>query len=562
MSSIEANESTSYHSSPRTRTILALCTVFLAILLSARYAPPYHQLNRDSGVFLYGGASILRGGLPYRDFWDHKPPLVYFVDAAGLEAGHGRWGVWGVETLLFAVSSCLFFLLSMDAVGTWPAAAGTAFVASAARNPRLFEGGNLTEGYALCLVMVMLGIAAARPRHGRWWLLAGVLGTSVFFLKESCIAVPVGLALSLAVATVAPWPGRDHRPLPWYLTACSLTAAVLVGLLWAAGILHEFYLSNFVFSRLYIGQQTPPPTLLNGVRRLFSSAHGLGLLGVTALSWGSALWSVTRGHRSPSHGESQRIVALVVAGAIPMELLFVALSGRYYGHYFLTLIASTGVGIAIFAQGATQAVVRSWRPASPRAATAVFALVAAVLVLVPGSSRGGLHAAAEWIVRRRTVPNDPAVMRYLSSRPQEEGLLILGMETRWNVLSRRAAPTRYTYITPLLYRQFDQDRRLAEYLTALHQHPRTLLIDTFGMIDPNASPAFCDPARRVYFEKLRARFPPQWLAAFRRMVRAGWRRDRVLPRGWVSYVPRGPGSTVLAAPAPPHVQSVQAVTGQ
>jgi hypothetical protein len=40
--------------------------------------------SRDSGVFLYVAWRFLNGDIPYRDVWDHKPPLVYFVDALGL----------------------------------------------------------------------------------------------------------------------------------------------------------------------------------------------------------------------------------------------------------------------------------------------------------------------------------------------------------------------------------------------------------------------------------------------------------------------------------------------
>jgi hypothetical protein len=39
--------------------------------------------SRDSGVFLYVGWRLLQGDIPYRDIWDHKPPLIYFVDALG-----------------------------------------------------------------------------------------------------------------------------------------------------------------------------------------------------------------------------------------------------------------------------------------------------------------------------------------------------------------------------------------------------------------------------------------------------------------------------------------------
>ena len=48
-------------------------------------------LGRDSSVFLYVARRIQDGGVPYRDVWDHKPPLIYLI---GLLAG------WGLQRLV------------------------------------------------------------------------------------------------------------------------------------------------------------------------------------------------------------------------------------------------------------------------------------------------------------------------------------------------------------------------------------------------------------------------------------------------------------------------------
>ena len=66
--------------------------------------------GRDSGVFLYMGWQILRGRIPYRDVWDHKPPAIYYIDALGLFVGKGsRWGVWILEYLSLCVAMVLGF---------------------------------------------------------------------------------------------------------------------------------------------------------------------------------------------------------------------------------------------------------------------------------------------------------------------------------------------------------------------------------------------------------------------------------------------------------------------
>src|SRR4026209_752218 len=65
--------------------------------------------SRDSGVFLYMGWRFLSGDIPYREVWDHKPPLIYFVDTLGLSlTPDSRWGVWLIQFIFIFLT---FFLI-------------------------------------------------------------------------------------------------------------------------------------------------------------------------------------------------------------------------------------------------------------------------------------------------------------------------------------------------------------------------------------------------------------------------------------------------------------------
>ena len=54
---------------------------------------PGGQLAGDTYVYLYTGGLIPKGLMPYRDFFDHKGPLVYIMMAAGIMIGKIA-GVW------------------------------------------------------------------------------------------------------------------------------------------------------------------------------------------------------------------------------------------------------------------------------------------------------------------------------------------------------------------------------------------------------------------------------------------------------------------------------------
>src|SRR3954449_2554783 len=85
-------------------------------------SPPFRVVpGRDSGVFLYVASTILGGGIPYRDVWDHKPPAIYYLDALGLLCGRSIWGVWLIQVLCVCSAVALGYSLMRGAVGNVPA---------------------------------------------------------------------------------------------------------------------------------------------------------------------------------------------------------------------------------------------------------------------------------------------------------------------------------------------------------------------------------------------------------------------------------------------------------
>src|SRR5574341_367906 len=68
--------------------------------------------SRDSGVFLYIGWRLISGDIPYKDVWDHKPPLIYFVDALGLSlTPDSQWGVWLLQFIFIFLTFFLIYRL-------------------------------------------------------------------------------------------------------------------------------------------------------------------------------------------------------------------------------------------------------------------------------------------------------------------------------------------------------------------------------------------------------------------------------------------------------------------
>jgi hypothetical protein len=113
----------------------------------------------DSGVYLTIAQGMLDGKTPYLDFFDHKGPLLYLINYAGLLLGGSSGvGVWFMEllavfvTLGFAYKTARFFAgeyLSLLGV------TGAAFSIGS-----LFSQGNMPEEYAMPFISISLFLYA------------------------------------------------------------------------------------------------------------------------------------------------------------------------------------------------------------------------------------------------------------------------------------------------------------------------------------------------------------------------------------------------------------------
>ena len=87
---------------------LLLSFAFL-LVFSFSTSPLYAYTGFDSATFRTIGLGILQGKLPYADLFDHKGPLAFYFNAAGIGIIPGDWGIFLMQVLFMAVSAYLIY---------------------------------------------------------------------------------------------------------------------------------------------------------------------------------------------------------------------------------------------------------------------------------------------------------------------------------------------------------------------------------------------------------------------------------------------------------------------
>jgi hypothetical protein len=484
-----------------------------------------YPFGRDQSVFAYVAQVLQRGGLPYRDVWDLKPPGIYFLYRAMLDltAQPSMTAVRVVDLAWACASGLALYMVGRRFAGVVAAAAAGVWYAAAYLRMEFWGMAQAESFAALPLIVALACWWRGWERRAPWlFVAAGVLGGVAATLKFTA-ALPLLVPLLVAAATRgAGEPGdAPGRPL---LAAAALTAAgaavpVVACVLWMRGTgCWEPYLEiqrGFVagYTRLDVetlavrgGGQTLAIVLRYAVPALLAAA------GVVALR---------RAGRSREVG--------LVAGWLGAAVVAVWLQNKFYRYHWIAVLPPLCLLAAAGGEYAAQALRGRWRGARVAAVT----LALPVLWGAWSNGREYVSAARRWsgslsaahYQARFGPPNggdfsfvgDRMAAEYVRAiRTPERGLFVWGFEPLVYLLSGSRPPTRFIFAAPLVAPWAPAAWR-AELMRDLRaEPPRTILVVTHDVY-PWAT------GRNADSEALLKEFPE--LDAF---IRSGYQFEQVI----------------------------------
>lgn len=457
-------------------SLALLAGVALTVLPSTPAIRPLPGV--DAGVFNYVAWRMLEGEVPYRDVWDHKPPLIFFIHVLGLVLGRGTtWGQSAIQFLADGLGLMIGFHLLRKPFGD--AAAFVALLLGVFAMLVLVVPANCTEHYALPWGFLILALYRESVLNGSTAaksLLMGLASAALFFTKQTLIGVPAAVCLSLFLILAARGRWAElARGIAFFLLGFAGLIAPIVAYFAVNGALSDFWQAAFGYNLAY--GSTPPGDGLMAALKGFRLLHRSGLLYPALAGYFGALLIL----RLPAY-RNRYADPLLVAALLgwPIEIWLSGLSGRAYHHYFLAWIPLTTVlaafSLGYFFRGLPDAAGNPRLGASPALRTA------GVLAFVSAS---GVQPALALSYMLFTFPqldlirNEQAALEFIVQNTKDDDpILLWGAESALHFASRRRSSSRFVYQWPL-FEPYHPDPRVTEiFRNDLLERPPRIVIDT------------------------------------------------------------------------------------
>ncbi len=478
--------------------------LLLVILALAALPTLLYPLTRDQGAYAYIADLMMKGGVPYRDAWDLKPPAIYWLYVLAFQLfGRSEFAVRLFDLLFTLVSAASIYLLAHEVFADRRVAALSAWVYAfcyflllrfyALANPESF----MVPFFAL----MAYGIVCSVRRHSYVpMLISGITGgLSLWFKPTAGVVVLTTLGWALVVMWQERWTmGEAFRSL------ALLAAGGLLGLVPVALYLHGRGLQELLeLWRVY------GTSAYLDARGLALGEGPLAVLDVImgyAREWQLLLWPSLTGLVAVCIGRRRNRAGPAVAVLLLANVGVVLLQGKLFEYHWIPAFAPAAIlsATSLIPIGDKWRRIASSREWGNASMTAIFALVFfAGLLLWTGYdhlaryrrtasylsgrmtaeqydaqfdigrdfSRAGTRRAATYL-RDHTRPNDTA--------------MVWGAEPLVNFLAERRSPTKYIFSYMLAGggRDPNVEARRSELLQGLQNTPPAYIV----LVENDANP--------------------------------------------------------------------------
>lgn len=323
----------------KTRYLIAVLLGITIVSFLAVSPLIFTVLGIDQGNFVYIASQILHGAIPYRDIWDQKAPLIYYIDAIGLLLGNGSvWGIWIMEVVFASFTALICFTTLKKFISVPAAFLATLSFLILFLTFLSMGGGNITEEYVVSIQFLSIFVFLAFQEKKKLLpFLLGVFFTVIFLTKQNYGGIDILLLFFLVYSA------KSFRQKVISLLIFVVPDILILGLVVLYFLSHhalaDFWNDVIVYNIAY----SSTPILQYGKAIL----NNVILLIIMSPIFFMAIWiwivSSLLFLRRKILVNKKNLLLLIAVCDFSLEFLAGNISARPYRHYFIPMIPSATI---------------------------------------------------------------------------------------------------------------------------------------------------------------------------------------------------------------------------
>jgi 4-amino-4-deoxy-L-arabinose transferase-like glycosyltransferase len=450
----------------RVRRSFWITLLLLAVLSLAALPTLLYPLTRDQGAYAYIADLMMRGGVPYRDALDLKPPAIYLTYMLAFSLfGRTEFAVRLFDVLFALLSAASVHFLAREVFQDRRAAALSGWLYAicyywlihfySAANPEAF----MVPFLAVAAVSLVRGL---RSRSYWPFLLAGVASGFVFWFKPTAGLVVLGLlAWTLLEVRREHWTRRDCLRSLAAIFGGAVLGVLPIGLyLYGRGLEELLKLWRVYGTGAYVGAR--------GLAVGGGPLAALDVLVAYVREWQLLVWLTLAGGVAISlrwhagHAEPARWGGAVIAFLLSSVMMVLA-QGKLFEYHWIPAFAPA----AILSAASVVWLGDEWRNRlstrlHPEMGSLLAVIAIAGLLLLMGYDRLAPYRRTIAYLRGRMSSEQyyaqfdigrdfshmgtVAAATYLQEHTQpQETAMVWGAEPLVSFLAQRRSPTRYIF---------------------------------------------------------------------------------------------------------------------
>lgn len=309
----------------KTVFIICLYTIFV-MFFCAGSSPFIDFMGTDGSVFFMLGRGMSKGIVPYKDLFDHKGWYIYFFNMLGaLISSSSTIGIFLIECGFAILDVLLCYLVGKQYLdGEKPLFFSCAMLL-VFLNYFTFEGGNITETYALTFILISIYLVVLYDNKGRvehlpiYMLIHGICVGITFFLRPNMILVYGSIAIVILFVLIV-----NKR----YMNLVKNFIFGVIGIMLACAppIVYSLFTKSLddMIQQMIIFNLNYSGDVLFWKKIIIAFTNGTAVLALFVCL--ASFFVVLK--------KCRPYLAIMYLGAIIFSMLSVSVSGRRYGHYY------------------------------------------------------------------------------------------------------------------------------------------------------------------------------------------------------------------------------------